>query len=208
MSKYKSDFIGVKASGITHLTDARYFAAQGVKWMGFDTVVQGSLEQDIQRVMAIREWIDGVDLIGEFKNQGVPEILYWVNEVGLDGIQIDNSFPEGDIIQLPKGLFIIVQITSPIFTDPQILINQFKEFESIADCFLIEVNQENINHRELKALSVNYPILYEWNAPSELLPKFFQEVSSYGLSLRGSNEEKIGFKSFEELDEIFEELAI
>jgi len=208
MSKYKSDFIGVKASGITHLTDARYFAAQGVKWMGFDTVVQGSLEQDIQRVMAIREWIDGVDLIGEFKNQGVPEILYWVNEVGLDGIQIDNSFPEGDIIQLPKGLFIIVKITSPIFTDPQILINQFKEFESIADCFLIEVNQENINHRELKALSVNYPILYEWNAPSELLPKFFQEVSSYGLSLRGSNEEKIGFKSFEELDEIFEELAI
>lgn len=208
MSKYKSDFIGVKASGITHLTDARYFAAQGVKWMGFDTVVQGSLEQDIQRVMAIREWIDGVDLIGEFKNQGVPEILYWVNEVGLDGIQIDNSFPEGDIIQLPKGLFIIVQITSPIFTDPQILINQFKEFESIADCFLIEVNQENINHRELKALSVNYPILYEWNAPSELLPKFFQEVSSYGLSLRGSNEKKIGFKSFEELDEIFEELAI
>lgn len=208
MSKYKSDFIGVKASGISHLTDARYFAARGVKWMGFDTAVQGSMEQDIHRVMAIKEWIDGVRLIGEFKHQEVPEILHWVRETDLDGIQINNSFPVGDIIQLPKGLFTIVHIVSPIFTDSQALNNQFKEFESIADCFLIEVNEENINNRELKALSVNFPILYEWNAPTESLPPFFKEISSYGISLRGSNEEKIGFKSYEELDEIFEELAI
>ena len=208
MSKSKSDFIGVKASGITHLTDARYFAAQGVKWMGFNTVVEGSFEQDILRVMAIKEWIDGVSLIGEFEQQTVPEILHWVNEVGLDGIQINDSFPEGDIPHLPKGLFVIVQVNATHIQEPSILMEQFKAFESVADCFLIEVNPAHFNPQNLRALSVNYPKLYEWNAPAEWLPGFLQEVSPYGIALRGSNEEKIGFKSFDEMDEIFEELAI
>jgi phosphoribosylanthranilate isomerase len=207
MSKYKINFSGVKASGITHLTDARYFAAQGVRWMGFDTRVSGSFEQDILRVTAIKEWIDGVNLIGEFKDQEVPEILHWVNEVNLDGIQINDSFPEGDIQHLPRGLFIIVQMDAINFQDPHIFEHQIKVFESIADCFLVEVNEDNLSNRELKAISMNYPILYEWNAPGESLPAFLQEVSPYGVALRGSNEEKIGFKSFDELDEIFEELA-
>lgn len=208
MPKYKADFKGVKASGITHLTDARYFAAQGVRWMGFDTAVNGSFDQDILRVMAIKEWIDGVSLIGEFEHQEVPEILHWVNEVGLDGIQIDHSFPEGEITKLPKGLFIIVRMTTLHLADSQALIDQFNAFESVADYFLMEVNREHFYHGNLKALSKNYPMLYEWNAPSELLPAFLEEVSSCGIALRGSNEEKIGFKSFDELDEIFEELAI
>jgi phosphoribosylanthranilate isomerase len=208
MSKYKNDFIGVKASGITHLTDARYFAAQGVKWMGFNTEVEGNFEQDILRVMAIKEWIDGVSLIGEFGRQEVPEILHWVNEVGLDGIQINDSFPEGDIPHLPKGLFIIVQVSIFNLKEPQILNDSFMKFESVADCFLVELTQNNLNNHDLKAISINYPVLYEWNAPSRLLPAFLQEVSPYGIALRGSNEEKVGFKSFDEMDEIFEELAI
>jgi hypothetical protein len=40
------------------------------------------------------------------------------------------------------------------------------------------------------------------------LPKILDTLHIYGLILRGGEEEKVGFKSYEELDKIFDVIRI
>ncbi|MBK6622216.1 MAG: hypothetical protein IPG32_15540 [Saprospirales bacterium] len=65
----------VKASSISNLTDARYFSAWEVKWLGYclDPDSPDFVRPD--QLQAIRSWVDSVELIGEFGKQALPDIV-------------------------------------------------------------------------------------------------------------------------------------
>ena len=65
--------IKVKASSIANLTDARYFAARGVEWLGFP-LGGGGDGLDLATVKAMSEWVDGVVFVGEFNLSTADEI--------------------------------------------------------------------------------------------------------------------------------------
>jgi len=48
----------VKASSISNLTDARYFAAWHVDWLGFDLTANGLSVLSLPEVKEIKDWID------------------------------------------------------------------------------------------------------------------------------------------------------
>ena len=60
----------IKANSITNLTDARYFAAWEVEWLGFNLNPGESIA--LQQVPAIKDWVDGVKIVGEL-SQPSPE---------------------------------------------------------------------------------------------------------------------------------------
>jgi phosphoribosylanthranilate isomerase len=51
-----------------------------------------------------------------------------------------------------------------------------------------------------------YPVLLNINLSPAELPDFIALVQPLGLNLRGGDEERVGVKSFDELDAIFEGL--
>ncbi|MCB0588955.1 MAG: N-(5'-phosphoribosyl)anthranilate isomerase, partial [Phaeodactylibacter sp.] len=78
----------VKASSVTNLTDARYFAAWEIEWLGFNFDPGSEAYIQPQAAQAIKEWIDGVKVAGEFGLQSFEEILTAVDMLELDGVQI------------------------------------------------------------------------------------------------------------------------
>ena len=80
--------INVKASQITNLTDARYFAAWEVKWLGFN-FDSGSEHYILpQNMKAIKEWVEGVKLVGEFSFASADDINSAVELLELNVVQV------------------------------------------------------------------------------------------------------------------------
>ena len=78
----------VKASSVTNLTDARYFAAWEVAWLGFNFDAGSDRYIQPQLMKAIREWVDGVKAVGEFNMQAPEEIRAAAELLALDAVQV------------------------------------------------------------------------------------------------------------------------
>ncbi len=144
----------VIASNIKNLTDARYFAAQGVDYLLFDLS-----EISVADVIAFKEWISG------------PELLVVFDE---------NS--EEDI-----------------------------------DEAMLKIEPAAIAHKSdntrIEYLSTHYPIFNYSEADGHLSVTMgddeYQDSwldNVAGIIVQGSDETKVGFKSFDELDEIFDRI--
>ncbi|MCB0588954.1 MAG: N-(5'-phosphoribosyl)anthranilate isomerase, partial [Phaeodactylibacter sp.] len=53
-----------------------------------------------------------------------------------------------------------------------------------------------------------YPVILSLDFNPETLQEALESLNLYGINVRGGEEEKTGFKSFDELDELFEALEI
>jgi len=84
----------VKASAISNLTDARYFAAWHVDWLGFKFEEQESDAISPHEVMAIQEWIEGPKIVGEFQDLSAAEILDLAKHCDLDVLEVPCDHPE------------------------------------------------------------------------------------------------------------------
>ena len=65
-----------------------------------------------------------------------------------------------------------------------------------------------ISKKELHSLCQNYPIILSISVRSENLDDLLETIQPEGLSIKGGEEEKVGFKSFDEIDDLFEVLEI
>lgn len=68
----------IMAGGITHLTDARFFAAYAVDYLGFCFDPQSPNYIAPTQALAIKGWVTGPEIVAEFANQdptNVQEII-------------------------------------------------------------------------------------------------------------------------------------
>ena len=209
----------VKASAISNLTDARYFAAWEVQWLGFnlDPDIPGALSP--QAMLAMREWVDGVSIAGEFELQPAGVIRELAAMLELDAIQV-GPFSEPELLGQLHGSGELIKAIVP---DPRLPIAELeysmKAFAPYSTYFLLHFDKAGIPARRLldfgedreafTALASRFPVLLsvedvEPAGLSELLDAF----PLAGLAVQGGEEEKTGYKSFDELDEWFEALAV
>ena len=201
----------IKASPISNLTDARYFAAREVEWLGF--CLENGLPDFCppQQVMAIKEWVEGPRIVGEFGLQNPEDIKAVVDYLDLDAVQL-NQFADFSSVRqqvsVPLIQEIIIESTASL-----------PEFSPEADIYLLDFTKNNISWNDLSdaaALSrqqlvdwcEEYRILLAIDIARDDLIDFLDTVTPYGLNLRGGEEEKVGFKSFEELDDILDVLEV
>lgn len=78
----------VKASSVTNLTDARYFAAKEVNYLGFNLEEGSPGYLEPASMKAIREWIAGPHIVGEFENAGIDHVLAAIEFYNLDVVQL------------------------------------------------------------------------------------------------------------------------
>ena len=76
----------VKVSSITNLSDARYCAGMGVDLLGF--AIQ---EISLEKFTEIRNWLAGVEIVGEFSTHDAEEIKAKVAEYQPDYLEIDTK---------------------------------------------------------------------------------------------------------------------
>ncbi len=198
------------AYGITHLTDARYFAAWEARYLCFSLGAPG---MSLAEFSAIREWVEGpvcVAELGGAAGAGVP-----AEELGASGVtHVLLDFDTSAKAFREAGLEILTRVpvagyqsvgdlrdhlsetTGPVvldFTDGGIT------YADLADGspFTIGEMQQSLGDREA-FLHI------------DLAPEEADEAAAVlpGLALRGSSEEKVGYKNFDDIDELLEALEV
>lgn len=211
--------IKVKASQITNLTDARYFAAWEVEWLGFN-FDQGSDHYISPLSMkAIKEWVEGVQTVGEFSFASAEDINDAIKLLELDAVQV-GMFVDEQIVEEIKGAPIIKEVVISPEVDEVSLKNHLEKYAPHVTYFLLSFekngttwemlkdNKSQIGIELLHQLCSQYKIILSINISPDAMEDILAIPDLYALNVKGGEEEKVGVKSFDELDEIFEALEI
>ena len=197
----------IKASGITNLTDARYFAAREVAYLGFNLEEHSESYLDPMYMKAIREWVQGPKIVGEFSRTPAHVVREAAGFFSLEAVQV----PLIDDLQELDGLEVILYLQGT--SDPDTLASVLRRNKPLAAYFLLDFSTPEKTEALLgaqagawKELFAEYPVLLDVYLPADELPVLLQKLKPAGLALRGGDEERAGVKSFEEIDAIFEVL--
>jgi phosphoribosylanthranilate isomerase len=190
--------IKFKVSSIKNLSDARYCAGMGVEWLGFSMS-----DIPVEKFNEIRNWISGVQIVGEAFHCTELKIIELVNLYKPDVLEIDSSINLEKIkhLELPKILRINL--------DSDNLPALFAAARPYVDYFLLVGNASDSLHGfedQVEIWSAQYPIILGLDIPDEDLDAWVEQSSIKGIGIRAGQEERPGYRDFTDLMTILEKL--
>ncbi len=198
----------VKASRIANLTDARYFAAREVTYLGFCLDEHSAYFIEPAQMKAIREWVAGPRIVGEFEQSSAAVVREAAKFFALDAVQVSQV---GWLSEL-QGLEVILRLEKVEKPDaiasllehtaPQVAFFQVEMTASAAQA----AARDAIVAEAWRQLCVRVPVLLDAPLPANEMVALLTAVQPAGFALSGSAEERPGFKSFEDVDALFEAL--
>lgn len=207
----------IKASSVTNLTDARYFAAWEVEWLGFNLDPGTENHVSPATVQAMKEWVDGVKIVGEFNLQEAKDILASVDILGLDAVQL-GTFASLETLQAlhAQGVPVLQELVVEELSDLGVLSTQMEARSGLAAYFLLDFAKNGLSWAavqdsvlaELLQLAEDFPLLLNLPFPVSEVEEVLEQTGAAGFIVQGGEEEKVGFKSFDELDGLFEALEV
>jgi len=178
----------IKAGNISNLTDARYFAAYGVEWMGFNFKQNDSQALQLEDAKTIKNWIVGPTIVAEFDKFSPDYIFEITNQLQTNWIQL----PFNEYINSLEDYNVIYRYN---------LANAVSISEVHNNIFLSEVH----NHNEVEAiLKLNSNCIFKVVAEFEIQRKIIEETNLTAIEIEGSGEEKVGLKSFDAINMLFD----
>jgi phosphoribosylanthranilate isomerase len=187
----------VKVSGINNLSDARYCAGMEVNELGFEIEEGSSNYVDPQVFKEIKGWLSGVEFVGEIttNNTAISELI---SDYEVDLIQIEN----------------IEQINEALKTGLKVCFASNNK-ESAEKAWDISEHQlayilfdgTDYSTKEIDNLAGRMPIVLASGFDAETVNERI-ESSIKGISIRGGNEIRPGYKDFDEMADILEALEI
>ena len=190
------------ASQITNLTDARYFAAWGVDFMGFCMDEDSENSISPSKVKEIKSWVEGPQFFGEFHTTESKEYIeFMAKEADLDTVLLGHNIDLTSIHSLEYlRLFQEVNWSEEIIKFDHAEIVVWK-----TDQMWEDMDAKDISF--LRTIVQKTDIYLDFPFQVEHLDDILSKLKPAGLLIRGSAEEKVGYKSYDDLDEFFEALA-
>jgi phosphoribosylanthranilate isomerase len=202
----------IKASSVTNLADARYFASYGIEIMGFCFDPKASDFVTPYKMHEISGWIEGPQLAGEFGHLSVDAIIETIKTEQLEYAQIKLS----DITKQHAAIDMV-----PLILEIDILPEtDFKKTEKIlaqvysANDFVL-LNSLRLNDKQLgespvsdfiKKMCSKYPVLIQHYFSAENVQCIIHKFNPEGIALKGSSEIKTGTKTYDEMNALMEAL--
>jgi phosphoribosylanthranilate isomerase len=211
--------IKIKAGSITNLTDARYFSAWEVEWLGFNLSEGEENAIAPLQVAAMREWVAGPKIVGEFSLSPKEEIFHYVTELELDVVQVGMFTDLVTVMDLSNKLPVIKEIVVEKTTSVGDIEFMLTHFAPYVTYFLLNLDKggftwaevqkgEILNPSILREFCQCFPILLGIGVSATELKTMLEGLQPAGLNILGGAEEKTGIKSFDDVDEIFEQLSL
>lgn len=192
------------AYDIRNLTDARYFAARGARYLTFNANGQAG-ELSVHAMTAMAEWIEGPGLLLVAPNpEKATELLGQVPFTGLilpsENLSLVNPF-------LHMECF--VEIHCKDESQLERLLEESAEMDSFElDGILLNLQQiETITNNiamMINGLASKIPVYANLCGDFHQIGSVLHKCPPLGLVLHGSEEEKVGLKSFDEMDDFLE----
>ena len=199
----------VKADNIKNLTDARYFAAAGVEWLGF-SVTDAMPVEDVQSIM---DWVDGVKVVLEIDGDLSATSFQLIETLTPDFIQVGLRCNLDD---LHEGIPVIRVVNSELIQEGDVL-DLMEEHIDLAEGFIIDLSAYSWDEVKsgiptdfaiLKTIIEGYSCLLKLKFSSQDILTAIETLQPDGICLEGGDEEKVGYKNFESLDDLLEVLTL
>ena len=137
-----------------------------------------------------------------------------INFLELEAIQVGMYTPVAQLQSLQDYTIIKEVVVEPDMKANDLEAHLTKYFD-VVSYFLLDFEKNGIDWQQikegtlfsvdlLKAICQRQEVLLSINCKLTEIENILDSVQPYGLSVRGGIEEKVGFKSFDEVDEIFE----
>ena len=134
----------IKASSISNLTDARYFAAWHVDWLGFDLTAEGLAVLPLPEVKEIKDWIEGPKIVGELAVLDIEQSQQIIDFLSLKYIQVGMHTPVEYLNSLMVGSIIKEVVIESSTTIKELKIHLSTYFDYV-DYFLINFDKNNLD---------------------------------------------------------------
>jgi phosphoribosylanthranilate isomerase len=208
----------IKADNITNLTDARYFAAKEVEWLTFNFTEGSNAYIEPMKARAMFEWVAVPNIVGAFGQVTADEVHFYAQSWELSVIQVGSMTTNNEILKMEK-VKIIKEFDIEVFTNPQFLRQEMTALKDKVSAFQFNFQQNGITWEDLQQptsmlilqdlenLCKDFNIILKIDFQPFML-KDILLINPFGLAVEGGEEERVGVKSYDELDEIFDELEI
>jgi phosphoribosylanthranilate isomerase len=188
----------VKVSSIANLSDARYCAGMGVEWLGFPLQ-----EITLERFTEIRNWLAGVQIVGEFTKATADQVREAVTTYQPDVIEVDSSVSLVAIQSIDVSKILRVNIDTDnlpaIFAASAPYVSHFLLVGDSADSLIgMEAS--------IEIWAAQYPIILGLDIPEDDLDEWVEQSSIQGIGLAAGEEDRPGFRDFTDLMTILEKL--
>jgi phosphoribosylanthranilate isomerase len=210
----------VLAAGITHLTDARYFAAWEVDFLAFP-IGDGAGENITWTYLnAMREWVEGPAIVAELGS--IADGAAWAAQLTENRVTfalLDHSAPASAQNDLrTAGIELIGHVKVEGYQDTETIKEAMEEVPD-AKWVVLDFTHggiawddleegKPISLQELEDLSQGRQVLVQIDLGDRDPKAVNAAYSIAGFAVRGSSEEKVGYKSFDDLDGLFEGLEV
>ncbi len=185
------DSLKIFAANVSNLSDARYFSAWEVDYLGFD--LHPYSEEKWQKALAMAEWIEGPTMVLPL-HQNMPST------------EKDSFVPlfewQESMVAFPNGSFFCTLPTSFLLDFEHDLLPKNGIY-----IFSLSTQIDAISKDALKTLCQHFDVYMDADIPIDNLSEMINTFQPTGLVIRGGEEEKPGFKSFDELDDWFEAIS-
>lgn len=177
----------------------------GVEILGF------SVEQDHPDYVSpevfteITGWVSGVKLAGEIEEDKIPDL----GGYKFDILQVKDPSLLESARQLAEET--ILKIDLDQVTDFGQLNELLSGNSGSATWFLLESASHEMNTElfsTISHISSNHPILLGFGIQKETVTSILEKIPVSGLVLKGGHEQRPGYKDYEELADILEEIEV
>lgn len=168
---------------ISHLTDARYFAAMGVDWM---SMVLSDDPVSFLKWHTLRDWISGVQLAAEIRDADEPLMAKTIIDAKPEGIILENL----DQVHLTGGLQVFLLNAGDASQKENALYAQIIHYPDVELEYILQLNPQ------LVFLEANWT----YDMIMELKSKNYHG----GFCFAGENEMAVGVRDYTGMDEMIE----
>jgi phosphoribosylanthranilate isomerase len=192
----------VKISNVTNLSDARYCAGMGVDMLGFSVDENSNNYTIPQKLKDIRSWVSGVQIVIE-TNAPTTDLLEVIEMYNPDMVQTsDLELLQKLKKQTEKPLILSIEANQ----DADTIFDICEKYSNIVQYFLLESRSETTLSGDwpdfLGLLSKQFSVLLGFG----ITPQNVLTLPCVGIALSGSQEERPGYKNFDDLRDILEML--
>ena len=195
----------VKVGNISNLSDARYCAGFGVNMLGFNLNPDNKDAISVDTAKEIMGWIAGSEFVLEFGDQQSQSILPVLSDMQIDNCQVSDIDVANELVNEGKKVIFEYQISSE---------DELNELEDVISTLskntsLLVIDSTNSDlyikiDSKLDSLGIEIDTLRAYHVNTDNLADIMDSSSFKGVALKGSYEEKPGFKDYDELADILE----
>jgi len=180
------------ATDIANLTDARYFAAWGVDMMCYTIDEGAQSSMSVDQVKEIINWVEGPATGIKMTGLTVPEALPSL-DVEISAAILGPFVDQSDLPSKEVDVYRICTLADIAKDAPKIILTLDTPFSKLS----------SKDEEAIKSLANIREVYIDGSFGASDLEKI-KSLGATGIILKGGEEEKVGYKSFDELDEVLE----